>query len=155
MRRMDREVTSFPDIIDILSSSTVIHLSMVDDGRPYVVPMNFGFETDGKDIILYFHSAKEGRKIDILRKNPEVFFELDSSHKLIKGDSACSYSFGYQSIMGSGRAVFHETHEETRHALSCLMKHVGNLDNPTFTDKALDAVTVFSIRSSDYTAKRH
>lgn len=155
MRRMDREVTSFPDIIDILSSSTVIHLSMVDDGRPYVVPMNFGFETDGKDIILYFHSAKEGRKVDILRKNPEVFFELDSSHKLIKGDSACSYSFGYQSIMGSGRAVFLETHEEKRHALSLLMKHVGNLDNPTFPDKALDAVTVFSIRSSDYTAKRH
>ena len=155
MRRMDREVTSFPDIIDILSSSTVIHLSMVDDGRPYVVPMNFGFETDGKDIILYFHSAKEGRKIDILKRNPDVFFELDSAHRLIKGDSACSYSFGYQSIMGSGRAVFLETHEEKRHALSCLMKHVGNLDNPTFPDKALDAVTVFSIRSSDYTAKRH
>ena len=155
MRRRDREVTDFRQILDILSASTVIHLGMVDGGKPYVVPMNFGFEADGSDIILYFHSARAGRKIDTLKSNPDVFFESDSAHALIAGDTACSYSFRYQSVMGSGRAVFIEDREGKRHALSMLMRHAGGIVSPSFPDEALEAVAVFSVRCSDYTAKRH
>ena len=64
MRRKNREVTDRARIEEIIRSCHVCRLGFVDDGRAYIVPMNFGYvEEDGK-YVFYFHSAKEGRKID-------------------------------------------------------------------------------------------
>ena len=73
MRRKDREVTDIHEIFKMIDNCPVIHIAMTDNGKPYVVALNFGYERQGDDLILYFHSAYEGRKIDILKKNPEVY----------------------------------------------------------------------------------
>jgi nitroimidazol reductase NimA-like FMN-containing flavoprotein (pyridoxamine 5'-phosphate oxidase superfamily) len=76
MRRKDREVAAVEEIRGILESCKTCHLAMVDNGAPYVVPLSFGYEIAGGTLKLFFHSAKEGRKIDILRRNSAVFFAV-------------------------------------------------------------------------------
>lgn len=64
MRRKDREIKEFDEIIDVLSRCKVLHLALISDGKPYAVPVNFGYavsESDGrKKLAIYFHGAGEG-----------------------------------------------------------------------------------------------
>ena len=77
MRRSDREITDLGEILSIINDCKVIHLAMVDDGEPYLLPLNFGYACEGGAFSFFCHSAREGRKLDILRKNPTVAFEMD------------------------------------------------------------------------------
>lgn len=76
MRRSDREITDLGEILSIINDCKVIHLAMVDDGEPYLLPLNFGYACEGGAFSFFCHSAREGRKLDILRKNPTVAFEM-------------------------------------------------------------------------------
>ena len=75
MRRSDREITDLNKIISIINDCKVIHLAMLDDGEPYLLPLNFGYTYEDGAFSFFCHSAREGRKLDILRKNPTVAFE--------------------------------------------------------------------------------
>lgn len=83
MRRTDREIKNPDDIFSVIENCQTVHVAMVDDGKPYVVALNFGFDRRGDSLILYLHSAYEGRKMDILRKNPSVSFQMDCGSQLI------------------------------------------------------------------------
>ena len=78
MRRKDREVTDQAAIQAILDKAQVLHLAMIDGDRPYVVPMHYGYTLENGRLTLYLHSAKEGRKLDILSKNSAVAFVLET-----------------------------------------------------------------------------
>ncbi len=158
MRRKDREVTDIHEIFKMIDNCPVIHIAMTDNGKPYVVALNFGYERQGDDLILYFHSAYEGRKIDILKKNPEVYFQMECSGRLIAGTSEnpCAYAYSYDSVMGSGKVAFIETEEEKIHGLNCLIQHIGKTDeNFRFPEAMLSRTCVYCLRSRDFTGKRH
>ena len=76
MRRKEREVTDLTRIREILEECEVCHLGLVEDGKAYVVPLNFGYTLEDGKLSLYFHSAASGRKVEILRKNPMAAFRL-------------------------------------------------------------------------------
>ena len=122
MRRKDREINDYTEIINIISRCEVCRIAMVGNGIPYIVPMNFGYESADK-LTLFFHSAAEGKKINILRNNNIVCFEADCAHRLIEGDSACGYGYRYQSVIGEGVAAFITDTCEKQRALSLIMKH--------------------------------
>lgn len=103
LRRKDREVKDYQEIIKIIDACDCCRLGFVDDKEAYIVPLNFGYEIIGSNLTLFFHSAKEGRKIDLVNKQKSVAFELDCSHKLVEGKEACDYTFLYQSVMGKGK----------------------------------------------------
>jgi len=86
----------------IILKSTVCKLAMCDRHQPYIVPLCFGF----KDNILYFHSAPKGKKIDILKNNPNVCFEFDIFTQVIKSAKACKWGMKYRSVIGYGKASF-------------------------------------------------
>ncbi len=65
MRRNDSEITDRKDIDGIIRRCRVCRLAMCDGSQPYIVPLSFGY--DGS--FLYFHTAREGRKIDIIKRN--------------------------------------------------------------------------------------
>lgn len=90
MRRSDREITDLGEILSIINDCKVIHLAMVDDGEPYLLPLNFGYACEGGAFSFFCHSAREGRKLDILRKNPTVAFEMDCRGALDEHDVAAS-----------------------------------------------------------------
>ena len=92
MRRNDREITDEAALERIIESCDCCHLGLWDGSHPYVVPMNFGFQRDGKDWIFYFHSTKEGKKLDLIRAYPHAGFEMDTSHTLKPHETACGHS---------------------------------------------------------------
>lgn len=152
MTRREREITDICKINNILSDSKVLHLGMCDGDEPYVVPMNYGFEFVGDKLIVYLHCARQGKKLDILKNNPKVFFEAECDTVPFDGDVACNYGMAYSCIMGKGTAKFCEDIEEKKHAMSVLMKTQTGKDF-SFDDKLVSVVTVIKINVSQYTAK--
>ena len=69
MRRKDREVTDFSEIIKIMKNCDVCRLALNDDGFPYILPLNFGMAVNEDKITLYFHSALEGYKVGLIQKD--------------------------------------------------------------------------------------
>ena len=82
MRRKDREVKDLNTIKEIISKCEVVRLAMCEDNIPYIVPLNYGYEFDGNNLVLYCHCANSGKKLDIncenikavLRRATEIMF---------------------------------------------------------------------------------
>lgn len=158
MRRTDREVKDINGVFDIVDRCSVVHLGMVDNGKPYVVTLNFGYDREGDTLIMYLHCAMDGKKIDILRNNPDVYFQMDCVNEFIKGitERPCSYCWRYDSVMGSGQVEFVEDIQEKTHALNRLIQHVGKTDEIfSFPPASFARTRVLRIRSNDITGKHH
>ncbi len=155
MRRKNREVTDRARIEEIIRSCHVCRLGFVDDGRAYIVPMNFGYvEEDGK-YVFYFHSAKEGRKIDLIRNGGEAGFEMDADYALKTAESACGYTAYYSSVIGRGKIEIVEGEEQKRRGLDVLMRHIAGREGWEFPDKMVSAVNVLKLTVEELTAKQH
>ena len=151
--RREREVTDINEIISILDKSIVVHLGLVDGDEAYVVPMNYGYTMVDGRLTLYLHGATEGRKIDLIRKNPKVFFEMECDLQPFEGKIACQYGIAYASVMGRGVAEIVEDTGKKKEALTVLMKTQTGLDFE-FNDKMVSVVSVIKIEATEYTAKR-
>jgi hypothetical protein len=122
MRRKDKEITDKAEIESIIGRSMVCRLAMTDKNRPYIVPLCFGY----KDNTLYFHSAGQGKKLDILKKNNLVCFEFDIDYEPIKEDKACDWGMKYKSVVGFGKASFIKDFESKCKALDVIMKQYSD-----------------------------
>lgn len=155
MRRSDRQVKAPERIKEIIGACDCCRLGFYDQGSVYIIPLNFAFkESEGKQY-LYFHSALKGRKIDLLRENPRVGFEMDTGHRLQPGEKACNYSYGFQSVIGTGKAELITDTEEKKAALSLLMDHYAPNRLWQFTDKEAGAVEVIRVEVMELTCKEH
>ena len=152
MTRREREVTDINKIIEILDKAKVLHLGLVDGDEAYVVPMNYGYVYENDKLTLYLHGARRGRKLDLMRANPKVFFEMDCDIVPFEGDVACKYGITYSSIMGRGIAQIVDEPEEKMKALSVLMKTQTGKDFE-FNEKLVSVVAVIRIDVSEFTAK--
>lgn len=154
MTRREREVTDLEEIRGILDRSKVVHLGLVDGDEPYVVPMNYGYTmSEDGTLQLYLHGATQGKKIDLMRANPKVFFEMECDIEPFEGDVACRYGMAYSSLMGRGRAVILDDPAEKMAAMTQLMdtqtgKHFE------FNEALVRVVCVIRIDVQEYTAKR-
>lgn len=153
MRRKDREVSDVMEIKGIIEKCNVCHLAMVDKGSPYVVPLSFGYLIDDNTLSLYFHSAKEGRKIEILNENNIVCFEMAHEGNLSLFENPCNSGYYFESVIGFGHVEFINDIDEKCKALTLLMKHQTKQDYD-FTEQQANSVSVFKVTSKDYTGKR-
>ena len=154
MRRNDREVTDIKGIEEILRECKMCHVAMVDDRTPYVVPLSYGYKiTDGNVLELYFHSALKGRKLDILRHNNKVCFELSLEGEPVHSETPCNSGYYFSSVIGFGEAVFIEDVDEKCSALSIMFRHQADRD-VSFTAEQAESVCVFKIVSSDFKGKK-
>ncbi len=148
MRRREQEIKDRGEIDEIIRASKVCRLGLAYGNTPYVVPICFGY--DGRN--LYFHSARSGMKIDILKKNPSVSFEFDICGELTQAEKACDWGIEYKSVIGFGSASFVEDEDEKREALDLIMDQYanGSFDYPPGT---LKAVAVIKIEIESITGK--
>ena len=153
MRRKDREVTDINQIKKILDDCKTCHLAMADDGQPYVIPLSYAYLMSDKTLTLFFHSAGEGRKIDILHKNNGVCFEMcNEGEPILAEKTPCNSGYYFSSVHGFGIAQFVEDIDEKCSALALLMKHQANLD-VDFTHAQAESVCIFKVSSNNFTAK--
>lgn len=152
MTRRERQLFEINEIIKILDKSKVLHLGLVDGDEPYVVPMNYGYTMENEKLTLWLHGATQGRKLDVMRANPKVFFSMECDLQPFEGDVACRYGVGYSSLMGKGIAEIVEDVEIKKNALTYLMKTQTGKDFE-FNDKLVSVVSVIKIDVSEYTAK--
>ena len=124
MRRKDREITAMDSILEIIDKAKILHLGLFDEGYPYIVPLHFGYEfADGK-LFFYLHSAKEGHKLDLMKKNPNVCIELECDVEPISGgEIPCRYGCSYGSVIGKGKAQILSDDSERIKGLELLMKN--------------------------------
>lgn len=141
MRRKDHEITDSKIITEVLSKAHVCRLAMVADGEPYLVPLNYGF----RDNTLYFHSAPAGRKVDALRSNNRVCFEVESPHEIVRHAQACDWGVRVRSVVGYGRVEFVTDLEGKQHALDVIMAQHGKTGANTYDPRQLELVTVLRL----------
>lgn len=155
MRRKDREVTDSVKIANIIDKCACCRIGFSDDGKVYIVPLNFGYEIEDNSYILYFHGAKKGRKVDLIQKSPNVGFEMDTDYALNEDDLACEYSARFQSIIGNGIVSIVTESEEKKKGLSLLMEHSTGKREWDFDDKMMDATCVFKLEVTKISCKEH
>lgn len=156
MRRRDREITDKNQIEEILSSCKYLHLGLSDNNIPYVIPMNYGFVKDSEheQYILYLHCAHEGKKLDIIKKNPKCCFTLERNVAPFEGKVACQYGMVYESIIGYGDLHIIEDPTEKMAALNALMHTQTGMDHFQFDERLVSIVTVLRLNVSELTAKK-
>ena len=154
MRRKDREIKDFQEQIKIIERCDVIRLGLSDENGIYIVPMNFGYEVSGEKLFFYFHSASEGRKIDILKTSPTVGFELDGKMEIRKADKVCGWGAAFESLIGTGNVVFLESIAEKEHAMTCLMKKYNYEGMPEFHPEILKKIIVMKLEVDVISGKR-
>lgn len=150
MRRSDKEIVDKLLIDKILTEAETIRIAIVDEGSPYLVAMNYAY-VDG---CLYMHSAREGRKIDILRKNNKVAFQTDTGVELVMKEEACSCGTKYLSVFGTGKAIFVEDKVEKIKALDAIMsKHTGKAGFE-YPEKMLEKTLIIKVEIESVTGKK-
>jgi hypothetical protein len=149
MRKSDREIKERSEIDSVIRRSQVCRLGLSDDGQPYVVPLAFGY--DGRAV--YFHCAREGRKLDILAKNKSVCLEFDIVEGMVEDIQACGWGIRYQSVIAFGSAKVIEDINEKREALAVLMEHYSNRSF-SFPDSKLAITSVIKVEISGITGKQ-
>lgn len=150
MRRSDREINDVAILEEIITGSSVCRMGLCDEGRPYVVPMNFGYR-DGK---IYMHSALEGRKLDIIRKNPDVCLVFETDLEMVHAAEACSFSMKYRSVIARGKASIQEEAEDKVSGLNIIMEHYAGREFG-FPAQALARVVIIRVDIEEMTGKQN
>ena len=141
------------EIQAILDRAQVLHLAMIDGDRPYVVPLHYGYTLEEGRLTFFLHSAREGRKLDVLQKNHRVAFVLETDVSLISGgDLACKYGSAFASVMGEGQATLLTDPDQKAAALQILMGTQTGRDF-SITPAMTEAVAVIRVDVDSFSAK--
>lgn len=133
----------------ILRASLIGRIGCHSDGRTYVVPISYAYDGD----YIYAHT-EEGMKLQMMRSNPNVCFEVDDIHDLSHWSSVIAWGY-FQELPGG---------EEKTRALRVLVnRHLPMVtsattqlgDNWPFIPNDLDSIPgiVFRIRLLEKTGR--
>ena len=141
---MDRE-----EIESIIKKADVCRLGLSDNNTPYIVPLNFGY----RDRCLYFHTPKVGKKMDMIKTNNRVCFELDIDHEVVRAENPCDWNMKYRSVIGYGRAFLLEDIDEKRRALDIIVEHYSGRLNE-YDEKLVNRLAIIKIQVESMTGKK-
>jgi uncharacterized protein len=148
MRRKDREITDLATMESIIAESKFCRLALCDNGKPYIVPLCFGY----KNRTVFFHSAKEGHKLDVMRQGSDVCLEFESGAQIVENTVACKWKLRYRSVIGNGKVGFIENKDEILAALDVIMSHYGR--GPfSYSDENLEKIVLYKVPLDSMTCK--
>jgi len=149
MKRKEKEVLDREEIESIIKKADVCRLGLSVDNNPYIVPLNFGY----KEHCLYFHTPKVGKKIDMIKTNNRVCFELDIDHEVVRAENPCDWNMKYRSVIGYGRAFLLEDIDEKRRALDIIVEHYSGRLNE-YDEKLVNRLAIIKIQVESMTGKK-
>lgn len=150
MRKANQEITDRLILEEILTGSKICRLAMIDNGLPYILPFNYGFNEN----CIYIHSAPAGKKIDILRENPLVCFEVEQKAEIIEDEVACKWSALYRSVVGYGNVEIVTGFEEKKRSLEIIMRQHGFKGKMEFDPKEVEFIVILKLSISTMTGKQ-
>jgi len=118
IRRKDKEITEETVLKKILKSTKYVTIAMSMDNQPYLVSLSHGYDEDRNCI--YFHCASEGKKLDFLKANNNVWGQALLDYGYLQG--ACDHNFA--SVHFSGKVVIITNHNEKLHAVQVMMRQL-------------------------------
>ena len=155
MRRKDKEIADTNDKISIIQKCKVCRLGLSENNKPYIIPLNYGYSFEDNTLVLFFHSAIEGRKIDIVKANNQACFEIDCDAKIIESENPCDFEYAFRSILGFGKIIFLEDIDKKILGLNMIMKQqTGNDTVYNFSQDALRNVLVYKLLVEEFTGKQ-
>lgn len=152
MRRKEREVTEISQIEEIIHKSDVCRIAFADGNKPYIVTMNFGYEQNPAR--LYFHCAAEGRKIDMIKSNSNVCFEMDTDHQLYGGKDPCDWGMHYSSVVGYGRISILDENEARKTGMASIMEHYTHRKEYEFDNQVFGRTVILMLEIAEMTGKK-
>jgi len=150
MRKVNQEITDKVIIEEILKNSKICRIGISDNGLPYILPFNYGY----KDNQIFIHCSLTGKKIDLLRENPIVCFEIEHTADIIKNDKACKWTTAYRSIVGYGKVEILDDFIQKQKGLEIIMAHYGVLGPIEFEPKLVESVLILKLTIDSLTAKQ-
>ena len=154
MRRKDREIAGAGEMLAILQREQVARVAFCDGERPYIVPLSFAVHEDGDGIALYFHCAAEGRKMDLLKANGRVAFEVDGAYRMLPGEVACDWSVAFESVVGEGLLSIVQDPEERVLGMDFIMSKYGYAGKPVYDPAIFQRTAILRLKVTAMTGKR-
>src|ERR1035437_5299422 len=152
MRRKEKEIKNKEEMEDIIKKAIICRLGLSSNDQPYIVPLNFGYENNE----LHFHCAKAGKKMDMIQKNNNVCFEIETDTELIKREHACvGWTMYYSSVLGFGKASVIDDIDEKKRSLDIIMKHYTGKSEFDYTQKNLRGVGIIKVVIENMTGKKN
>jgi uncharacterized protein len=153
MRRKDREINDTFDLESIILRSDVCRVAFADNNIPYIVTMNFGY-SGGSHPCFYFHCASHGKKLEMIEKNSNVCFELDTDHEIYSGENGCDWGMKFSSIVGYGKISVVTERESRLNGLNCIMAHYSDSKEFSYEERVLEKTTILRLDIHEMTGKR-
>lgn len=150
MRKAKQEITDRAILEEILSGAQICRLAMLDGNRPYLLPFNYGY----RDGCIYIHSAPEGKKIELLKLNPHVAFELEGHVELLKGKEACDWTTRYRSVIGYGSVEILSDMQSKQEGMEILMAQHGGPELNSFSQKNMERMVILKLTISSMSGKQ-
>lgn len=150
MRRNDKEIKEVENIIKIIDNCKECSIAFFDDEYPYLIPLNFGHEYSD-EINLYFHGASEGKKLDLIKKNNKVAFEMHNVEEINISKIACKSTTKFESVNGTGEIEILEKEDKVK-GLNLIMKHYTKKDYK-IDENILKTVCVFKLKVNEIYGK--
>ena len=153
MRRDDRIISDNAQIEAIIRKSDVCRIALADNNVPYIVTMNFGY-SGGEHPCLYFHCASEGKKIDMIKKNNYVCFQMDTDHEITRGEKGCDWGMKFSSVVGYGRITIITEKNLKIKALDSLMAQYSKRTDFSYDEKNLEGILILKLDIEELTGKK-
>lgn len=153
MRRKDREVQGAGEVFDILIRCDTVRIGVNGREHPYVVPVSFGAEMVGEKPVVYFHCARQGMKLDLIRQDARVCVEGDIFLGVETTERGITTR--YESIVGFGECRFVAEEDEVAHGLRLLCEHYGFDSYPIDRCRGLEYLLVGKIVLDEVSGKRN
>lgn len=150
MRKKEKEIKDDFLIREILEKSEICRLGMVDNDEAYIVPVNYAFDNG----FIYIHSAPAGRKIELIKRNNNVSFEIEYSSEIIKNEVPCRWTTRYRSVMGKGTVVFEDDPESKKRGLDLIMKKYGAGTGLRYNQADISKMIILKLKIKSITGKQ-
>jgi nitroimidazol reductase NimA-like FMN-containing flavoprotein (pyridoxamine 5'-phosphate oxidase superfamily) len=152
MFKSEREITNTAVIESVFRNGKFLTLALCRNNEPYILALNYGYDAENR--YLYFHTAIEGLKLEILSDNPRVCGTIIEDHGYIEGK--CAHA--YRSVVFTGSAEILENLDDKKHGMDILLNHQEK--NPEIIrkrllarEKAYDKFVMMRIKIEDVTGK--
>ncbi|MGC9343118.1 MAG: pyridoxamine 5'-phosphate oxidase family protein [Bacteroidales bacterium] len=150
MRKKEKQITDTAEMYEILQKGIICRLAFHDDPFPYILPFNYGFHDD----CIYIHSAREGKKIELIKKNNRIGFEITTGTEIVKATKPCGWTTKYKSVCGNGYAEILTSTPDKKKGLDIIMKQHGSKIGDEYNVTSLSDMLIIKVRIDQMTGKK-